>query len=112
MFTLFDKIRNAGAAGLKLYFNSAYARYATMTELKIDAEKRQIEATLMLKGEREPLHVVLKGYEVKTTAGTSTLTFRDISTSREWLTAIAEEALKDRAFPIPSVAAKALQVLL
>lgn len=82
-----------------------------MTELKIDQDKHRIEATLLLKGEREPIHVVWQNYELAT--GTeSSLKFKSVTVSREWMAVLAEEFLKDRSVPLPSLAAKVLRLVL
>ena len=83
-----------------------------MTELKIDRENQRIEASVLLKGETEPIGVVLQNYELTTSGSQATLKFKSVTVSREWMAVLAEEFLKDKAFPLPSMAAKALRLVL
>lgn len=109
-----ELLRRIATAGVKKLVNWHYARYGNMTELKIDKDNRRITMTLLLKGEREPIEVVLQDYELATSDNQVTLKFKNVTVSREWMAVLAEQFLKDRALPLglPSAAANALRLVL
>jgi hypothetical protein len=102
--------RLTDSQGVRLYINHQYARYGTMTELKIDDQQKSIDATLQLRGEKEPIHLHIANYTLN--ADANTLTIAGIHVSREWMNTLANEMLKDKPFPLPPAAAKWLKMIL
>lgn len=105
-------LRNIGVVSLQTYINVSYERFGEMTELKIDPQNRRIEATLMLHGEKEAIQVSLDGYQLTQVDDQTLLSFQSVSTSRQWLSVLVNDLLKDRPLPIPNRAAKILRMLL
>src|SRR5438034_10779095 len=97
---------NLSALAARTFFNHAYARYGTMTQLKIDPEHKTIDIELALKGERDPIQIHVEGYALQSTSDGGTLTLSNISISREWMNLLATEMLKDQPLPIPDNAMK------
>ncbi|MGN6368471.1 MAG: hypothetical protein ACTHN5_09440 [Phycisphaerae bacterium] len=86
-------------AGVRAYLNHEFRRYGHMTELKIDDEAKRIEVTVMLKGEKEPIHVHVDGYVLDAEGGT--VTVEEVRVSREWMDVLAKEVVKGRKLPLP-----------
>lgn len=83
-----------------------------MTELKIDNVRKNIEVTVMLKGESSPIQIKCSQYDLKTDGEIGSLTVGDVSVSREWMNLLATEFLKNRPLPLPASAAKWLKLVL
>lgn len=102
----------AGEMGGRWYLNYHYGRYGTMTELKIDHERKTIEATVMLKGEQEPIQIRLSQYVFQTQGEGGTFTVGEVIVSREWMNVLANEVLKDKPLPLPGSIVKWLKLVL
>ncbi len=101
-----DRIVSKGA---RAAVNRYMAPYGRVTELVLDSRRKRIELTVMLKGEREDLHVTVGRYELTQENGRHTLTLHDVVTSREWIDTLAENVLAGRSFDIPPEYAKLLK---
>ena len=85
----------------KLANGSALARYGQLTALQLNSEDKSIDATFELRGEREPVSIRLEDYQVVEESGAAYVVVRRISTSREWLTALANDFAAGRRFKLP-----------
>lgn len=85
--------------------------YGTITDLKLDTARHSIEATVDLKGESEPVQIHIHEYEIIEENGTPFVILKEISTSREWLTALAQHQAVGRRFEIPHAARSYLSML-
>ena len=85
--------------------------YGTITDLKLDTGRRSIEAEVELKGESAPVRVHIREYEIVEENGTPYLVIKDVSTSREWLTTLAQNYAIGRRFEIPAAARSYLPML-
>jgi hypothetical protein len=83
-----------------------FEKWGQMTSLKLDSDKGQIEAVLDLKGEDKPVELMLR-YHLIEQEGQTQMVIEQISTSRQWLTALLSEvALKQKnTFEVPAQAA-------
>src|SRR5262245_40234721 len=80
--------------------------YGRIIELKLNSRDKALEITLELKGEQEPVHLDIQEYEVIQEDGRCFLVIKKVSTSREWLTAIAKELAVGKRLELPGEAAK------
>ena len=104
---MFSRLRgNLSALAARTFFNHAYARYGAMTQLKIDPERKTIDIELALKGERDPIHIHVEGYNLQSSPEGGTFTFSNISISREWMNLLAAELLTGRPLNVPANAMK------
>jgi hypothetical protein len=87
-------------------------RYGTITDLKLDTTRRSIDALVELNGEAQPIRVQIHEYELLEENGASFLVIRAITTSREWLTALARDYAVGRRFEIPESARSYLPMLM
>jgi hypothetical protein len=79
--------------------------YGRVTALKLNSQEKSLELTLELNGEREPLSLSLQDYEVIQENGVTCLIVKRVATSREWLTALANDFVVGRPFKLPPEAA-------
>ena|SRR5688572_19516946 len=82
------------------------APYGRVTDLKLNSATGELDVTLDLKGEVEPLRVHIQKYDLSEDAGRTFLTIRQIVTSRAWLTALAENLALNRPLELPPEVAK------
>ena len=79
--------------------------YGEVLHLTIDSAARTLTVDVLPVGERESIRVEVIGYNLTTDAtGRGWLTFERLSTSRQWLTLVAEKALPERRVKLPSAA--------
>jgi hypothetical protein len=104
--------RMTGSAGPRMALNRRIERYGEVTELRIDGERRTIEAELRLRGEREPVRVRVGAYELGRDERGDFLVVREVAVSREWMQALARDHLEGVPLRLPAEAAKVLRLLL
>ena len=90
------------------YFNHRFHSFGTMTTLHIDSAKRIASVDLELKGETQPLHITIDRYEMTKASGKTFVEIQEITTSREWLTLLAQQMLKGKKFEVPELVASVL----
>lgn len=84
---------------------SALQPYGRLAVLTLNSQEKTIDATVELKGEREPVNIRFQDYELIQEDGVSYLVVRRVATSREWLTALANDFAVGRKFRLPAEAA-------
>jgi hypothetical protein len=99
------------AQGLTLVLNARMKRYGEVLRLQIDSKAKSIDIEILLKGEKEPIHVTVNHYEMIEEKGRWYLLAREIVTSREWINAVAESLLAGQRLEIPERYAKMLKVV-
>ncbi|MFP5259026.1 MAG: hypothetical protein ACLGQH_08380 [Acidobacteriota bacterium] len=78
-------------------------KYGEVLNLAIDSAARTLTVEVLPVGEREAVQVELVGYHLTTDeTGRGWLSFERLSTSRQWLTLVAEKALPERRIKLPS----------
>ena len=80
--------------------------YGRITDLKLNSTAGELDVSLELKGEVEPLRVHIQKYDLSENDGKTFLTIRQIVTSRAWLTALAENLALNRPLELPPEVAK------
>jgi len=98
--------------GLSFAINLKIKEYGEMLSLNLDSKNKTIDFEVMLKGEKEPLKVFVKNYEISEENGKYFLYAKDIETSREWINIVAENYLKGEKIELPEKIANMLQILI
>jgi len=99
-----DRLVESMAPGL---LNSGILEpYGRVTNIKLDSGSGELDVTLELKGEMEPLRVHIQEYELIEESSRMYLLIHRIVTSRPWLTALAENLAVGRKLELPSEVAK------
>ena len=97
--------------GVELALNSRLQRFGKMLSFQLDSQKKTIELEVLLKGERDPLHVTVERYEIVREGAKYYLLAERIVTSREWINTVAESYLAGQRFEIPERYAKMLMLV-
>ena len=85
--------------------------YGALTTLKLDTTARTIEAELQLNGETEPVRLQVHEYELIEQEGTAFVLLKSISTSRTWLTRLANDFAVGRRFELPESVRKFIPMI-
>ena len=97
---------------LKTILNNKLKKFGTVSYLKLNTKDKKIELTVGLKGELEPLQVIVHRYEIKEIEEKYYLVAHDIETSREWINLVANEYLYNEKFEIPQKYVKAMKAII
>lgn len=99
-----DRLIETMAPGL---LNSGFLQpYGRVTDLKLNSDSGELDVTLELNGEVEPLRVHIQEYELIAEDEKMFLLIHRIVTSRAWLTALATDLAVGRKLEIPGNVAK------
>ena len=98
--------------GTAMLNQSVLKPYGTLTQLKLDTTAHSIDAEVELNGEAEPVQIQIHEYELREEGGRLYFVIKEISTSREWLTALARDFAVDRKFEVPASVRKYLPMIL
>jgi hypothetical protein len=77
------------------------APYGQVLRLRLDSTEKRAEILVDLDGERDPVEVVVGRYELRRLGSETFLTIQAISTSRAWMTSLAERNLVGRSLKLP-----------
>jgi len=89
------------SASLRKFLQPYMKDIGHIKELKIDSDKKIISLYIELNGEHCPVHIVASDYEIIQETGRTYLVISKISTSRQWLTIVAETYLIGKRFELP-----------
>jgi len=99
-----DRLVEAMAPGV---LNSGFLQpYGRITDFKLNSESRELDVTVELNGEAEPLRVHIQEYELLEEAGKMFLVIHRVVTTRAWLTALARDLAVGRKLELPENVAK------
>lgn len=79
--------------------------FGRATNLQIDSKAKQLSIELELNGESAPVRVDLADYEIQQEDDRYFIIVRKVTTSREWLTALATNQFCGRRIELPAAAA-------
>ena len=96
-------------AAAKTFINRQIEGMGRLTRLDIDSSKRAIQAELDLRGEPAPIVVNVGAYDLTAAGGISYIILREVSSSKEWVTALLKRYLVGRNLQVPQVVWIALQ---
>jgi len=99
------KDRMIESVALPMLNNTWLKPFGHATSLRLDSAKRSAEIVLELKGEQTPLNIHVQEYEVLREPAGTFIVVKAVSTSREWMTAMAREYVVGRRLAIPPEAA-------
>ncbi len=72
-----------------------------MLNFYIDSRQKTAQVEVLLKGEKEPITLIVQEYELSTEDSGTYLTIRKATASREWLAVLLDKFVCGRRFPIP-----------
>jgi hypothetical protein len=100
-----SKDRMIEAVALPMLNNAWLKPFGHATSLKLDSTKKCAEIILELKGEQTPLNIHVQEYEVVREPGGTFVVVKAVTTSREWMTAMARKYVVGRKLAVPPEAA-------
>jgi hypothetical protein len=86
--------------------------YGKLAELKINSTSKSLQLELELKGEPQKVSIYVHRYELVEQSGEMEFLVKDISASREWISALAQEFILNKPFPIPPEIARLIPMIL
>src|SRR5688572_24879903 len=94
-----DRLVETMAPGV---LNSGFLQpYGRITDFKLNSESRELDVTVDLNGEVEPLRVHIEEYELIEESGNIFLVIHRVVTSRPWLTALVRDLAVGRKLKLP-----------
>jgi len=94
---------------LRGFINYKIKGYGKMLHFDLDSKSKKIDLEIMLDGECEPLRIAIGRYELSPEG--DTVRFHDITTSRAWVTTIAQTFITDKPFDLPKEYAKLFKII-
>lgn len=76
-------------------------RYGTMLDFRIDSEKKKIFLKISLKGEIQPLDIIVENYMLTKQGDEEVIIIENVSISKEWMNLLAADLLKRKEFALP-----------
>lgn len=95
------KDRLVGSAALPMLNNAWLKPFGRATSLKIDSTNKTAEICLELSGEPTPVTINVQNYELLQEPSGTFVVIRSVTTSRDWMTALARQYLVGRRLAIP-----------
>jgi hypothetical protein len=77
------------------------ANYGRMLNLTIDSRQKSIRLELLLKGETEPIIILVHEYAITSDDQGTSLIIHRLSVSREWADTLAAQFLTGQKIPVP-----------
>jgi hypothetical protein len=106
---MFNAAKDAIASkSAQVFINERIARYGKVQRLKLDSNRKQIEAVCLLEGEDQPITVSVGRYHVEQVGGKSFIQISQCTCSRPWLQNLLADFADGRRIELPSWAASAL----
>jgi hypothetical protein len=87
------------------------AKYGRMLNLSIDSRQKSARIELLLKGESEPMIILVHEYELISEENGAWMVIRRLSISREWADTMAAEFVVGRKIPVPDKYVQMLRLL-
>ncbi|MGE5680171.1 MAG: hypothetical protein ACM34K_04755 [Bacillota bacterium] len=90
------------STGIEKLFNSFLSDIGEISAFSIDSKHKAIKLTVALRGETEPLELLIKQYEILGQNDRQYFIIRSLSTSRQWIDIAFNKYLKDLKIEIPA----------
>ena len=87
--------------GLRLFLDKVIEPYGTSTGFRLDTKQKKIELTVQLKGEVQPLQVMVCRYCIVAEGERRFFRAEEIVTSREWLNTVFKKYGSGKRVEIP-----------
>ncbi len=76
--------------------------YGRATKVRINSTAKTISIEVELKGEKSPLEIEITDYEITQDGSRFFAVVKGVRTSREWLTTLAQDRLRNVPFELPA----------
>ena len=95
------KDRMVESVALPMLNNAWLKSIGRATSLRIDSANKTAEICLELNGEQSPITIHVNEYQLVNEPNGTSIILKSVTTSRQWMTAIAQEYLVGRPLPVP-----------
>lgn len=92
--------------------NARIEKYGIVQSLKIDRALREIDLSVILHGEKDPVHVVCRKYSFHAIEETIHARVESFSACRPWLNAVLNDFAAQKLFPLDHPQARVVPVYL
>jgi hypothetical protein len=89
---------------LRAFINREIEPFGSVSQLALDTTRKTLRAELDLKGEPSPISINVAAYELSEKNGVVHIAFQNVTTSREWITAVLNKYVVGHTFPLPNAA--------
>ena len=86
---------------LERLLGKALARYGRISSLRFDSRQKTAQIELLLHGEKEALTLRIEDYELIQEGAATFAIIKQASASREWVSALLEDFVRGKRFPVP-----------
>ncbi len=106
MFGLKDTLKQskdlAVSQGMRLFLDKILEPYGKSIEFRLDTKQKKIEMTVLLKGEVQPLQIMVCRYRIVVEEERRFVQAEEIVTSREWLNTVLRKYGNGKQVEIPA----------
>jgi hypothetical protein len=99
------KDRMIESVALPMLNNAWLKPFGRATSLKMDSGRKTAEICLELRGEQTPITINVQDYDILQESNGTFIVVKALTTSREWMTAMAREYVVGRRLAVPPEAA-------
>ena len=97
-----SKDRLVAGFALPMLNNGPLKPYGQATDLKLNSTNKTLEVTVALRGESTPIRVEVQDYELMDEGGKTFVVLKRVTTSREWMTELAQKFLAGKRLEVPA----------
>jgi len=99
---MLGKLKRGGVnIAIKKTINEKIKDYGKIEEIDIDSKQKKCYLKMDLNGESKPISLIIDNYSLKEVDEGGVLCIKEISSSREWLTKVLNDFVKDKDQKIP-----------
>lgn len=110
---VFTHAKDAGASmAIEKWLARELAEYGDLQGLDINSREKKIELNILLKGEAEPVRLIIESYELVQPQDRPSVVVKQVSASRPWLQSLLRNFLVGQPVPIPDPYAKFARLVL
>ncbi|HPG40876.1 MAG TPA: hypothetical protein PLP19_18375 [bacterium] len=103
---------NSISIGLKQLLNSQIERFGKVEKLDFNSGKRQLELILDLRGEKDPVEVVITDFKLIKEAEKTFIQINKLHTSKVWVNILWTDWIRQYRFEVPQQYAAVVKFLL
>ncbi|MEW6158501.1 MAG: hypothetical protein AB1813_13795 [Verrucomicrobiota bacterium] len=86
-------------------------RYGRMLNFQIDSRQKTARIEMLLKGEDQPITLVIEEYELVREGANLFVVLKKFSASRQWLDLLLHDLARGKRIPVPAAYAKWVEML-
>jgi hypothetical protein len=96
-----SKDRLVAGFALPMLNNGPLKPYGEATDVKVNSTNKTVEVTVLLRGEQSPIRLEVQDYEMSEENGKTFVVLKHVTTSRPWMTELAQRFLAGKRLEVP-----------